>query len=179
MFLIHLQEASQAHFNKKNTSVVNLPTFYIHVMGFSSDFYQPKDPPRFRFTTTWPFEVLIARPWGGSLSLASWIQVDPCRFDVSGERPMNARLSMMMEVMRPLVPFDPWRLTFVAVENPPAFPPPKKNTRDVCLTPKTEMKVGIWKKWWCRGKGNMHMHCGRSWSFDSSRYIATILWVFA
>lgn len=61
----------------------------------------------------------------------------------------------------------------------PPFSPPKKNTRDVCLTPKTEMKLGIWKKWWCRGKGYMHMHCGRSWSFDSSRYIATILWVFA
>lgn len=42
MFLIHLQEASEAHFNKKNTSVVNLPTFYIHVMGFSSGTLPPK-----------------------------------------------------------------------------------------------------------------------------------------
>lgn len=143
---------------------------------FLQELYHQKDPPRFRFTTTLTLRGFDRQALGGEVSLSLKLDSSrPLSFRrFGGEKPMNARLSMMMEVMRPLVPFDPWRWHSLPLIGACfRFSPPTKNPRDVCLTPKTEMKLGIWKKWWC------HMHCGRSWSFDSSRYIATILWVFA
>ena len=93
---------------------------------FFRNFTNQRIRPGFRFTTTWPFEVLIARPWGGKLIAGKLDSSRPLSFRRFGGETKNARLSMMMEVMRPLVPFDPWLVTLVAVENPPPFSPPKK-----------------------------------------------------
>lgn len=112
----------------------------------SGTFTNQKDLPPVSFqTTTLTLRGFDRQAWGGFKS--TFLVVS----DVSGERPMNGRLSMMMEVMRPLVPFDPWRSPRYTCccrwTSAWFFFSPKKNT-SWCLFDvwKTEMKLGIWER---------------------------------